>query len=88
MCKISLVMPIYNPGIYLQEALESILNQTYSNFELICIDDASTDTSWNLIKEFQKQDKHIKVYVHSVNEGVAITKSEGLNLLVENMYFL
>lgn len=80
MCKISVIMPIYNPGIYLREALESILNQTYSNFELICIDDASNDGSYDFIKEFQKRDRRIKIYVHSINKGATISRNEGLSL--------
>ncbi len=80
MCKISIIMPIYNPGIYFREALEGILNQTYSDFELICIDDASNDGTSDLIEEFQKRDRRIKVYVHSINKGAAISRNEGISL--------
>ena len=54
MPKVSVVMPVYNAGDYLVEAIESILNQTYSNFEFIIIDDASKDRSLDIIKRYKK----------------------------------
>lgn len=80
MCKISIIMPIYNPGTYLQEALRSVLNQTYKDFELICIDDASNDGSADLIEKFQRQDRRIKAYFHNTNKGAAISRNEGIRL--------
>lgn len=50
---VSVIMPVYNAGIYLVEAIESILNQTYRNYELIIIDDASTDNSWEIIRKYK-----------------------------------
>lgn len=51
---VSVIMPVYNAGDYLVEAIGSILSQTYNNFELIIIDDASSDNSWQIIKEFKQ----------------------------------
>lgn len=52
---VSVIMPVYNAGVYLVEAVESIINQTYSNYELIIVDDASTDNSWIIISKLKKK---------------------------------
>lgn len=52
---VSVIMPVYNAGDYLTEAIKSIVDQTYDNFELIIIDDASIDSSWKIICQFKKQ---------------------------------
>lgn len=84
---VSVIMPVFNSARFLPEAIESILNQTYQNFEFIIIDDASTDNSLSIIKRYQKQYAHkIKVIELShnlncggdacVNEGLKIAKGE------------
>lgn len=70
---ISVVMPVYNAGDFLVEAIESILNQTYKNFEFIIVDDASTDNSWKILKKFAKKDKKIKLFQLEKNLGVSTT---------------
>lgn len=76
-------MPVYNAGTFLVEAIESILKQTYKNFEFIIVDDASTDDSWKILRKFRKKDKRIKTYRFQENVGVsqtvkyAIEKSKG-----------
>lgn len=52
---VSVIMPVYNAGEYLVEAIESILKQTYKNFELIIVNDHSTDNSWEIIQKYQKK---------------------------------
>lgn len=52
---VSVIMPVYNAGDFLPLAIDSILSQTYKNFELIIVDDASTDNSWTIIRAFQKR---------------------------------
>lgn len=54
---ISVVMPVFNAADFLVEAVESILHQSYTNFEFIIIDDASTDNSYSILKEFAKKIK-------------------------------
>ena len=71
--KVSVIMAVYNEENYLKIAIESILNQTYKDFEFIIIDDASTDNSLEIISVFAKQDKRIRIIQNNVNEG--LTKS-------------
>lgn len=60
---VSVIMPVYNAGEFLVEAIESILKQTYRNFELLIVDDGSTDNSWNMIKKYKKMyPKKIRIY--------------------------
>lgn len=76
--KITVFMPVYNTEKYLNEAIESILNQTYKNFEFLIIDDGSTDESLNIIKSFK--DDRIRVYANKVNKGLPYTRNLGLTL--------
>ncbi|CAD7289460.1 Undecaprenyl-phosphate 4-deoxy-4-formamido-L-arabinose transferase [Campylobacter majalis] len=80
---ISVVMPVYNAQKYLDEAIQSILNQTYKNFEFIIINDGSSDESLNIIQKYKKQDERIvlinrqnKGLVYSLNEGIKISKGK------------
>lgn len=80
---ISVIMSVYNSEKYLKESIESILTQTYKNFEFIIIDDGSTDNSLNVISQYKKEDNRIKVItrenrglVYSLNEGIALAKGE------------
>lgn len=72
---VSVIMPVYNPGRYLVESIESILNQTFSNFEFIIVDDASTDNSWKIIKSYAKKDKRIIPIKNKINLGVSLTSN-------------
>lgn len=58
---ISVIVPIYNVEKYLQECLDSIINQTYKNLEIILVDDGSTDNSGIICNEYAKKDNRIKV---------------------------
>lgn len=66
-------MPVYNAGDFLVESIESILNQTYKNYEFIIVDDASTDNSWEILKRFKSRSKKIKIYRFKKNKGVSAT---------------
>jgi glycosyltransferase involved in cell wall biosynthesis len=70
---ISVVMPVYNAGDFLVEAIESIRNQTYKNFEFIIVDDASIDNSWKILKRFIKKDERIRIFKLEENVGVSQT---------------
>ena len=72
---VTIYMPVFNASSYLNQAIESILNQIYSNFEFIIIDDASTDNSWKIIKSFVKKDKRIIAIKNHINLGVSLTSN-------------
>jgi glycosyltransferase involved in cell wall biosynthesis len=59
---ISIFMPVYNGSEYLKKSVESIINQTYRNFELLCVDDSSTDDSYEILKQFAEKDLRIKIF--------------------------
>lgn len=76
---VSVVISIYNAETYIAQAIESILSQTLQNFELILIDDASTDNTLQIINSFKKKDKRIKVIRNKKNLHMA----ESLNLAID-----
>ncbi|WP_051185152.1 glycosyltransferase family 2 protein [Desulfatiglans anilini] len=76
---VSVVMPVYNAGSYLAEAVESILNQTFCDFEFIIIDDGSTDGSGDILEEYRTMDDRIKV-CHQKNSGVIRALNRGCRL--------
>ena len=59
---ISIFMPVYNGSNYLEKSIKSIINQTFKNFELLCVDDSSTDNSYEIIKKFAVMDPRVRVY--------------------------
>ena len=65
--EISLIMSVYNGEDYLSEAIESVLNQTFKNFELIVINDCSTDKTEEILKKYAESDERVKVYTNEVN---------------------
>ena len=90
MSKVSVIMSIYNAEKYLKRAIESVLNQTYTNFELILINDASTDNSKEICREYSKKDSRI-VFLenNSENHGPGPTRNIGLDYaLGEYIYFM
>jgi glycosyltransferase involved in cell wall biosynthesis len=73
---VSVVMPVYNAEKYVKESVESILNQTYKNFELIVIDDGSKDKSFEIVAELAAKDKRIKLLKNDRNLGVSATRNK------------
>lgn len=78
MCKISVIMPVYNGEKYLNEAIDSIIYQTFRDFELIIIDDASTDNTSNIIKSYN--DDRIVFIKNNENLGIAKTLNKGIEI--------
>ncbi|HGP8758044.1 TPA: glycosyltransferase family 2 protein [Streptococcus pneumoniae] len=74
---ISVIVPIYNTEKYLVECVESLRKQTYSNIEIILVDDGSTDASIEICDEFAEKDSRVKVF-HKKNEGVAVARNFGI----------
>lgn len=74
---ISVIVPVYNIEHYISECLESILNQTYTDLQIIIIDDGSTDGSGKICDEYAKKDKRIQV-IHTDNYGPGHARKEGL----------
>ena len=85
---ISVIIPIYNRADVLHRSVESILNQSYQNFELLLIDDGSTDRSYALCLDYAKKDPRIRVF-HKENGGVSSARNMGLmNCRGDYIYFL
>ena len=76
---VSIIIPVYNASRFLEETINSIQEQTYSNWEAIFIDDCSSDNSYNLIKKYQKEDKRIKLIKNKTNSGAAVSRNNGIN---------
>lgn len=81
--KVSVLMPIYNDEKNLIDSIDSILHQSYKNFELVIINDASTDKSFKILEKYKNLDKRVKVFTNKKNIGltkslnIALAKSEG-----------
>ena len=78
-CSISLIVPVYNVEKYLARCLESLLNQTYKDIEIICINDGSTDSSYEILKEYSAKDARI-VILNQSNQGISIARNNGLKI--------
>ena len=75
---VSIVIPNYNSKKYIAKTLDSVISQTYTNWECIVVDDCSTDDSVEVIKEYQQKDKRIKLYQQEKNSGVANVRNVGI----------
>lgn len=76
---ISVIIPVYNSERYLSRAIKSVLNQTYKNYEIILIDDGSTDTSREICDNFSKENNRIRV-IHQENKGVSFARNIGIKM--------
>ena len=80
--KLSVITPVYNREKYLPECIDSILNQTFKDFEFILIDDHSTDGSLKIIKEYESKDNRVKFLSNKLNLGATKSFNNGLNISV------
>ena len=76
---ISIIIPVYNVEGYLRECLDSILAQTFNDFEVICVDDGSTDKSLDILNEYAQKDSRF-VIVHQENKGAGSARNAGIKL--------
>ncbi|EJT6478055.1 glycosyltransferase family 2 protein [Clostridium perfringens] len=79
MDKISILMPTYNVEKYVEDAVNSILEQSYKNFELIIVDDCSSDNTYNILEKMAEKDERIKLYRNTENKKIAYTLNKALS---------
>lgn len=77
--KVSIIVPVYNVRFYLSRCIDSILNQTYHNLEIIIVDDGSTDGSTAICDEYKEKDARINV-IHKINGGLSSARNAGLDI--------
>ena len=77
---ITVIIPVFNKEKYLQKCLDSVINQTYSNLEIILINDASKDNSLKICKDYASKDDRIKLICNKRNKGVSYTRNKGLEI--------
>lgn len=80
MTDFSILVAVYNTEVYLRECLDSLVNQTHSNIQIICIDDCSTDHSLDILREYAQKDSRINVIALEKNGGQAHARNEGLKI--------
>ncbi len=71
---VSILVPVYNVESYLSQCLDSLINQTYNNLQIVLIDDGSKDNSWSIMQDYATKDNRIEIY-HQENAGVATTRN-------------
>lgn len=76
---VSIIMPAYNSSKFIGESLESIINQSYKNWEVIIIDDCSTDNTGEVVKKLMKKDKRIKYFRLEKNSGAAVARNKAID---------
>lgn len=76
---ITIIVPVYNVAPYLPKCLDSLINQTYRNIEIICVNDGSTDGSLTILKEYAKVDERIKI-ISRENRGISCSRNEALDI--------
>lgn len=85
---VSVIIPVYNAGEFLAETIKSVLHQSFDRFELILVNDGSTDHSGEICEEYQLTDTRIK-YIHQANSGVSVARNTGLlHAVGEYIFFM
>lgn len=81
---VGIIVPIYNVEPYLRECLDSVVNQTYQNLQIVLVDDGSTDESFAIAKEYFERDERI-VLIKKENKGLSHTRNVGLDYLFNSL---
>jgi len=86
--KVSIIIPVYNVENYLRECLDSIVNQPFKDIEIICIDDGSTDSSYEILEEYAKKEERFVLFKQE-NKGAGAARNKGIDIAKgEYLYFL
>lgn len=85
--KISIIIPVYNAEKYIKKCLDSVINQTYTNLEIILVDDGSQDNGGKICDEYSQKDKRIKI-LHKTNQGVSEARNSGINMVTGEYFYL
>ena len=82
MCKplITIALSVYNVEPYLRQSLETIVNQTYKNLEILCIDDCSKDKTFDILQEYAQKYDRIKVVKQPKNQGLSISRNRAIEM--------
>ena len=83
---ISIIVPCYNVEKYIERCVTSLVNQTYTNIEIILVDDGSTDSTGELCDNYEKADNRIKV-IHKKNGGLSDARNAGMKVAIGNYFF-
>lgn len=75
--KITVIIPVYNTSSYLNECMDSVLNQSFYDFEVICVNDGSTDSSFNILKNYKSKDSRVKI-INQPNRGLGAARNIAL----------
>ncbi|CAL68227.1 glycosyltransferase family 2 protein [Christiangramia forsetii] len=75
---VSVIMPAYNSEVFITESIQSVIRQTYPNWELLIIDDASSDTTKQIVQKFSSEDERIKLLKNSTNAGTHHSRNKGI----------
>ncbi|MBQ8665555.1 MAG: glycosyltransferase family 2 protein [Lachnospiraceae bacterium] len=75
---VSIIVPVYMTEQYIDKCLKSLVQQTYSNIEIICVDDCTSDNSIDIVREYMKSDSRIQLVRHEINSGLAEARNTGL----------
>ena len=78
MYKLSIIVPVFNSGAYLKDCLDSLVSESLKDIEIICIDDASTDESLDILNGYAKKYPQIKVFPNKINMGQGYTRNIGI----------
>jgi glycosyltransferase involved in cell wall biosynthesis len=82
--KVAVIIPVYKTEKYLKECLDSVINQTFKDIAVICVNDASPDNSQKILDEYAKKDKRIKVLKHEKNKGLSAARNTGINFVLSS----
>lgn len=75
--RISIAIPVYNTEKYIRRCIESVLNQSLNDIEIVIVDDCTPDNAMKIVEEYQKKDKRIKIFRHTVNQGLMCARRTG-----------